>query len=481
MILKAVFAILMAVLALVAVPFGANRLWAWALLAVTVGVLLIATAAVAAVNPAALPVPWRNYRLPAVGYFAVLAWTLIQASTITPAVLHHPLWAEAAAVLGRPLEGAISLDPAETLSEATRFLAYGGVFWLAMQFGGRDGRARAMLWVIVVAVAANAAYGLLVHASGARSVLWFPKWAYQNVVTGTFVNRNHFATYLGLALVVAMTFLIEELRRVSAGISLRTIAGLVRVSEAMSAKLFVLVGLVALLGTAAILTGSRGGIAAIGAGLAALLAGIALSSKVSGGRVARLGIVLACGALLALLVSGEILVQRLQGGEGIHERLALYGATAEAVADAPVMGTGPGTFADLFMAYRPESIGVTRLRLWYDHAHNTYLEVALESGLPTLAVLLLMAAHALRVYARGARARRHNDLLPAIGIGATALVAFHALFDFSLEIPAVAVTYLAIAGIAYAQSFGHAERTASSGTDGNAVPPAGHRPVRPVS
>ncbi|MCP4196499.1 MAG: hypothetical protein GY762_05045, partial [Proteobacteria bacterium] len=44
----------------------------------------------------------------------------------------------------------------------------------------------------------------------------------------------------------------------------------------------------------------------------------------------------------------------------------------------------------------------------------------------------------------------------ATGLAATTLVSSHALFDFSLQIPAVAITYAAIMGLAVAQSFSSA-------------------------
>lgn len=453
---------LLTLLAVVAVPFGANRMWAWALMAIVVGIMLIAMALAGAVNPANLPVPWVRYRLPAIGYLAILAWTLVQASPLTPLFMHHPLWAEAASLLNRPLTGAISLDPSATLSAAARFTAYGGIFWLAMQFAGRDGRARLILWTVFLAAVINAAYGLVVEFSGTSTILWFTKWAYRDVVTGTFVNRNHFGTYLGLAIIIGLAFLIEELRRMSAGISLRTIEGLIRVSETVGPKFCCLLASFGILCLAAILTGSRGALSAIAVGIAAFLVGAAGSSRVSRDRVVRLGIVLAAAAMFGVALSGGIVVNRLSyTNASLQERLTLFEATADAIAQHPLTGTGPGTFASVFLANRPESLGMSHVD--YDHAHNTYLQVALESGLPALVVLVLMAVYGILVFKRGVRTRRHNDLIPAIGIGATTLVATHALFDFSLEIPAVAATYLAIAGVSYAQSFNHADRTKPTG------------------
>jgi hypothetical protein len=49
--------------------------------------------------------------------------------------------------------------------------------------------------------------------------------------------------------------------------------------------------------------------------------------------------------------------------------------------------------------------------------------------------------------------RRHRDwAYPALGVAASVLTGVHALFDFSLQIPAVAILYACILGIGCAQS-----------------------------
>jgi len=455
------FAILLALIVLVAVPFGANRMWAWGLLAVLVGMAMLTMAVAAMVNRANLALAWRHYRLLALGYLAVLAWMMMQAWTGVPEFLHHPLWREAAVTLGTPLEGAISLDPAASLSEATKFIAYGGVFWLALQFAGSDHRARVIFWAVLFAAFANAVYGLIMQFSGGDSILWFKRWSYQGSVIGTFVNRNHFGAFCGLGLLVGFGYLLEELRRVSAGQSLRTLAGLLRVSEALSARLILLGIVVLTLGLSVILSGSRGALTATGIGLAAFLVGVSLSNRISGARVLRLGIALLAVAFVAVSINGTVTLERLSAaGANMHQRLTLYKSTLAAIADRPFLGTGGGTFESVFLTYRPEGMWSALRR--YDYAHNTYLEFGLEHGLVALAIMLFLTGWLLRRLIRGARTRRRNDIFPGVGIGATALVASHALIDFSLEIPAVAVTYLVIAAVAYTQSIPHGERGARS-------------------
>ena len=99
--------------------------------------------------------------------------------------------------------------------------------------------------------------------------------------------------------------------------------------------------------------------------------------------------------------------------------------------------------------YRNASIPVSAL---VDKAHNTYLEIVLELGLP-FAICLFAAVFGLSLLCfRGLRRRRRNRHYPAIGIATTLLVAVHSLIDFSLQIPAVAVSYAFVMGIAVAQS-----------------------------
>ena len=49
--------------------------------------------------------------------------------------------------------------------------------------------------------------------------------------------------------------------------------------------------------------------------------------------------------------------------------------------------------------------------------------------------------------------RRRNRIYPVAALGATAVIAFHSAFDFSLQIPAIALTYAVILGLGVSQSF----------------------------
>jgi len=90
--------------------------------------------------------------------------------------------------------------------------------------------------------------------------------------------------------------------------------------------------------------------------------------------------------------------------------------------------------------------------LIWDKAHNTYLEHAAELGLPAALALYAGMLLLFLYLLSGIFRRRRDQIYPLVATAATILVAVHALVDFSLQIPAVAVTYAAVLGVGVAQA-----------------------------
>lgn len=123
---------LLLVMALAPLPLGSNRPASWSLMALVVGGLIIAWGLLASVRPTLFRLQGRDAVWPALLWGLVIAWLLFQASG--PQFLWHPFW-DLAAGLGEPTRGAISVAPFDTGSTAMRMMAYGGIFWLAVQTG----------------------------------------------------------------------------------------------------------------------------------------------------------------------------------------------------------------------------------------------------------------------------------------------------------------------------------------------------------
>lgn len=431
-------------------PLGSDRpLW-WTLLAVLVGILVAAYAVELAVlrrSPALSVSCLMGIFLP---YLAMLLWAFFQTFSIAPENLWHPLWGSAGDALGRKLAGAISVNPEESLIGIMRLITYAGVFWLFVQLGRERSFADRTVRVLAYAGLAYALYGLSMHMLGIERILWLEKWAYLGSVTSTFVNRNSYATYAALSLLCAGALFFDEIRDVLA----------MSASVKRKAKLFTAIlasrGMTPLIAAAIIAmallqTGSRAGTLSAFAGIVVFMVGAAYA-KLLRWRQAALLVVLLCGAGLLLVgVSGRGVVERLDVLDADESaRRAIYDLALRAIDGAPLLGTGLGTFPEIFTIYRTETFDTFRT---ISEAHNSYLENALELGVPATVLLVAALAAIAEANIVALRRRRRGRLFPVLGLAALATVAVHATVDFSLEIPAVAVTYAALAGVACAQSF----------------------------
>ncbi len=457
-----VFRLLLLLVALAPLPLGGQRPLAWTLLALAVGLLLVAWAVGVQRGAARAAVPLRRLALPLVLVAVALAWAVAQTLAALPPDIHHPLWEEAARTLDRPVVGIVSVDPALTWTAVLRLLCYGGVFWLAVQLGRDRARARSAVLVCALAAAAYAVYGLAAHFSGAERILWMEKWAYLDSLTATFVNRNTFGAYAGLGLLCCLALFLQAARPLQSSRPLRPRDFV----DTLVVRALPFLVLAAILGTALLLSQSRGALLATGVGVVVLILA-ATAGRILNWRAALL--FLAFAAPLALLLvgtSGEGTVQRLAetaGQVGEEARLQLYRQAVVAAGDAPWTGHGFGAFFPAFRMYR--DVGLPFDHAW-DFAHNTHLEMVVDLGLP--AALSLYAAFLTIVVqcARGLVQRRRDQIHPALALACAALLGVHGAVDFSAQIPAVAITFALLLGVGFAQSWRSSPRLEEEPEDG---------------
>lgn len=443
------------VVCLAPLPFGGNEPWAWSLLALALGVLALLWGLSALLARRLVTLRGRR-TLPYALVMTLLAvWYLVQATGWTPADWHHPAWAESAAALSIEPAGALSLAPDRTLVALMRLLSYGASFWLGLHLLRRRRHARRFLWALVAAGAAYALYGLYEQLSGSRMVLWIHKVTYAEALTSTFVNRNSYAAYAGLGLVIAVGLMQDRLNRIwlPSGVGWRL--RLVTAVDGLGLAVWLLIAAVLLLLTALVLTGSKGG---AGASVFALAAVVLLANRRRGLRTLLvLGLLIGLGGLV-LMQSGMLLGNRLGDlrlveEEGHGDRLSLYGMALQQIAERPLGGTGLGSFAGVFLERRDAGFGLTEIN--QVRVHNSYLEVLMESGLPAGLLLLSIPAVAFFLQLRALPQEGVGRVFPAIAAAATLLLAVHSLVDFSLQMPGIAVTYAALLGLGVAQSYPH--------------------------
>lgn len=438
--------LLLLLVILAPLPLGSNREWSWTLCAFIIAIIALAWALQALLPTHKVSV---SLRPPVVVMFLlVCTWAWVQTAGWVPASWKHPLWDLAGEVLGQQLPGSISLSAQDGFTALMRLLSYGLVFFLAFQFGRDRDKALATFKWLALAGLAYAIYGLIIFWGNFGSLFWFVDEGFKGDVRGTFVNRNSFATYMGLVLLCAIAvFNQSTVRRnimpytLPEGREDRIVRFILQAWKPLM--------MILLLTTALILTHSRGGFfSSLAGGLVLLfLLNRRQQTQSVKSKAALAAAVLV--AVLAFVLTSEVLLQRIDRmSVDANGRLEIYTMTADAIDDNPLLGFGYGTFTDSFRLYRDE-----RLMAHYDKTHNTYLENIFELGWPAAAVLFLVIIWLMVVCWKGVFTRRRDWVYPATGVAATVLVGIHSLFDFSLQMPAVAITYACILGVASAQSY----------------------------
>ncbi len=448
---RLVFMPLLLLVLLSPLPLASVIDWAWALLAVFIGGLLAIWAVVTAWRGEPLPVSINRIWLPLILFAAAAIWAGVQMTSSTPPQWHHPIWAEASRILSVEIAESIAIDTHETGSALLRLLSYAGVFWLSLQCCRSRDNARFALYAIAGAQLAYAAYGLAVQFSGEPMILWYKKIYYLEDVTSTFVNRNSYATFAGLGLITVTALLCRRFLRIySSDHDLRQLLR-VAINEFLEREWFLILAWI-VIAMALVMSNSRAGAGSTFVGLMAFFIVLTASSRVPK-RISRsLAAIFLIIGFLFVIVSGDVLTRRIMGVslKGEQVRAQMFALSVDAIGDSPVLGTGFGSFEQIFHIYRGDT---EAFRVRSKRVHNTYLENAMELGVLAAGALVAAVLYLAGICFMGVRRRQRSVVYPAVGVGATVLVGFHSMVDFSLQIPAVAVTYCFLLGLACAQSW----------------------------
>lgn len=175
-------------------------------------------------------------------------------------------------------------------------------------------------------------------------------------------------------------------------------------------RTLVIAVLVAAVAAAAEVSGSRSGVVA--GALVVLWGVLRLPRRLGAVLVVSAALGLAGGWLLAEVGGGVSVSSRVvaeAGGGGLTPRLSQWWSTRSAVADHPLLGSGPGTYREATSRYRTERVarafGAER---YFADAHNLVVEYVTTTGVlgvaAFLAWIVLSATRARGAFAVGAGA-----------------------------------------------------------------------------
>ena len=400
----------------------------WANMALQLlGLALIGWAAL--VTPAA-PAPHEERQL---FWLTLLALTFILVQLIP---LPPDIWerlgprgviAEGYRILGMPAPSMpLSVAPYETISSLLSLIPPLAMLAALLRIGCRP---LALVLALVAGTFAGILLGALQVSSPDPSTS--PWYLYEEtnfgVATGFFANANHMADLL----VITLPFLAAVLAR--AGRSGRNV-------QRYSAAVALVAGATLVIAVGIALNGSLAG---YGLAIPVLMASAMIMLPRRSGALrwmpalSAILLIVTVGWLATTPLSSESAL-RSNAQTSVQSREEILRTSVKAAADFMPLGSGIGSFQRVYALYEDHD----RLdpTTYVNHAHNDYVELALETGVPGLILLTLFLGWWARAAWQAWRPADRDPYARAASV-ASAAILIHSLVDFPLRTAAIGACF----------------------------------------
>jgi len=382
----------------------------------------------------------RGSRVLDVALACGLAWTVLQLVPLPPA-WRQVLSPHAAAIDAAlrfdgsvPRSRPLTIDTALTREAAIVAAMAAAMFWTTREVCARAG-VRLLLRTVAWTGLAISVAAVVFLASAPEMIYGIWEGDGRSQTYGPFVNRNHMGTWLVMALLVVTGYILARFEDRGRGAS---------AAAAIDTPMIWLMGAAAAMLTGVIASLSRSAAVATVAG-ACLLAALAAQRR---GR-ARWGLLIAIAAGIGILLSNPRtmdLGRRFENSRttATWARPQIWRETLPIVRDFALTGTGAGSYRTAMIVYQRSD-----RTLFFNQAHNHYLQLAAEGGL----LLLVPLAVAGVAFAAGAARRLGADRSPMFWIRAGACAgvlgaAVQSVWETGLRFPANGLLFAALSAIA---------------------------------
>lgn len=430
-----------------ALAFGAVYPWAyWPLVGIA---MLAASLAVASAGSVDVPQRWL---LTGVLLFAVAI--CVQLAPLSRAVLAtwSPSTVSALNQLNLPFSlgieqrHALSLNPAATFAGLAIFLACAGLTIGVARVCGSHG----VKWLTPGLTALGvlmALIGIVQKPLYAGKIYGFWTPIQSGDVFGPFVNRNHFAGWMMMALPVTLGALCAGIDNGMRGVKPVWRERFLWFGSRDASQLILNAAAAAIMALSLVLTMSRSGIGAFGVAVA--LTGAFVVFGVTGGvrRTVGTAYLIALFALVIGWVGVDVIANRFEPAnrQDYNDRRGAWQDARDIAAMFPIAGTGFGTYGDATILYQKHDLAEH-----FAQAHNDYLQLAAEGGvLLTGPALFLAVVIVFQIWMRF-RDRGGSATSWWVRAGAvTGLIAMamQEIVDFSLQMPGNAILCAVLVGI----------------------------------
>jgi len=307
--------------------------------------------------------------------------------------------------------------------------------------------------IVLVIIAAGfllAFIGILQKLTWNGKLLWFRVPRHGGDPFGPYVNKNHFANYVGMIIPVAIGYIfsriVHEFRRVQGDVFWLRVKNLV-VGDFVY-KIIMQLFLVAVMVTAVIMSHSLLGTLSVLYGLLFIVAFMLIKNK-----KALFGIIAVLIVFIPMLISSsgaEMYIRQMYEKymtftDSERLRLDYLFDGIKMVRDYFWTGTGLGTFWLIFPKYQTTALGC-----FVDYAHNDYLQLYIETGV--IAATLLTGSFVIFIIINlvpllVAREKRSVYYLMFGIIVGMIVMLMHSVGEFNFHIPANAVLFVILAGL----------------------------------
>jgi O-antigen ligase len=338
----------------------------------------------------------------------------------------------------------VSVCPQATETELYKFLAYVVVFFLIINNIRRSKQVNRLIMVLIAMGFLEALYGLIQFVSGSYRIYTYQTDAW---VHGTFVNKNHFAGYMEMVILITFGLLFTrfEQRRSS---SQRYIE---QTFEEKYMKAFAVLFMVFLMICAHLLSGSRGGIISFAFGV------IVFALLASTRHLLRRWIIVVLIVLPLVIGTVAVMVPEQfmanlnkftepQFDPSFRTRWEIWRTQWHIFLDFPLVGSGLGTFSNLAQRYQ-----TFRWSYRLAQSESDVMQLLAELGMVGIALVSWVGGKFLYAIFSKWKQRRSRWAVAIVAGGLSAIVSIvmHGGIDFNLHIPANALLFTVIAALSY--------------------------------
>lgn len=433
-----------ALLVFTPLAFGAVQPWAQAVVALVV-LAMAAVWVLGSVRHWELRVTLPPGSLPA-ALFLGLVWaqtvplpgTLVETLSPRAAAAHREAGALAGEV-GRAWP--LSLDPHATEQGLLAMATVAALFVVLHSTVRTRAQAERLVWTMVGTGTLVALLAIVQRATWNGRLYWVGP-AVPASAFGPFVNRTHFTALMIVVVPFALALALAR-RRSRRRRSLRRGLDRLRawVASTESGPTRLVAFLVLVIGGAAMVSGSRGGLVSLALALVVM---IGLGSQGSAGRslAGRIALAALLAALAAVWIGGDVLsstLERLAAEVGRPETSVRLQVWRDALAlwrGAPALGTGLGSFEAAFAEVRTLPMPVT-----FTHAESDWVQLLTDTGAVGLGLALATGASLGLALLRRLRASRSpaGRTLALAGLVALVGMATQGLANYNLPVLALHV------------------------------------------